>query len=319
MGGETQDLTDPSKTPLDLYKLLSLPNPVENHSTPLPDVNEIKKRFRKESLRCHPDKAPPGQHNIFAERFHRLSIAYDILSDETKRVIYNSRLEKERRQKAEKDAFSRKRKQMMAELEKKESAGRDGFLDAQNAVKKDGWETPERPRAGTKRTHSSRTGTGSSTPLSEEQEQRKRRLAEEARKRMAEFSEQRKRRQGGFDETVAGTKSNETPITKPDGTPLPDTPSRSGSGSGSGGAKMDLDGKKGEKKSNGTSNFSFSPAATGRGPVKDKRQGFNPGPSSSAPGGSLFESMMSKLKEAQRQKDEARLKTEEASKVQQAA
>ena len=62
----------------DYYKILG----VKRSAT----ASEIKKAYRKLSLKYHPDKnsAPDAQ-----EKFAELSVAYDTLSDPEKREIYN--------------------------------------------------------------------------------------------------------------------------------------------------------------------------------------------------------------------------------------
>ena len=306
----SQDLLDPNKTPLNLYEILSLPNPIINPGNPSPDANAISRSYRKASLLAHPDKAPPEKRKEYSDRFHRLQIAYDLLSNEESRAIYDARLERERRQKAEKESFSKKRKTMMEELKKRESAGRDGFLNAQSAVH-DGWQTPE--KTATKRTHPDNKANGSSTPLNADQEQEMRRLAAEGARRRAEFEERQKRRRSGRDQDVT---SLNAPITRPDGTPLPETPLRNGNGTSGYEHKTSTIGHEGEARRSSGPSFSFSPGS-GREPVKASTQGLASGRSPSAPGGSLFESTMAKLKEAQRRKEEEKSKQETYIKPQQ--
>lgn len=62
----------------DYYKILA----VSKTAT----AAEIKKAYRKLSLKYHPDKNPSPD---AAEKFAELSVAYDVLSDKEKREIYN--------------------------------------------------------------------------------------------------------------------------------------------------------------------------------------------------------------------------------------
>jgi DnaJ-class molecular chaperone len=62
----------------DYYKILS----VSRTAT----AAEIKKAYRKLSLKYHPDKNPAPD---AAEKFAELSVAYDVLSDQSKRDAYN--------------------------------------------------------------------------------------------------------------------------------------------------------------------------------------------------------------------------------------
>lgn len=57
--------------------------------TPNATAEEIKKAYRKLSLKYHPDKN--GNDVFFADRFREIQEAYDILINEDSRAIYNQR------------------------------------------------------------------------------------------------------------------------------------------------------------------------------------------------------------------------------------
>ncbi|PNH12507.1 DnaJ subfamily B member 11 [Tetrabaena socialis] len=63
----------------DLYKELGL--------APNASVDDIKRAYRQLALQCHPDKCPGDQ--AAQERFQRVSVAYSVLSDASKRRFYD--------------------------------------------------------------------------------------------------------------------------------------------------------------------------------------------------------------------------------------
>ncbi|KOS21240.1 DnaJ protein -like protein xdj1 [Escovopsis weberi] len=66
---------------IDLYEILE----IERNATP----DQIKKAYRKAALRFHPDKVPEEQREESEVKFKEASRAYEILSDEDKRQMYD--------------------------------------------------------------------------------------------------------------------------------------------------------------------------------------------------------------------------------------
>ena len=63
----------------DLYKILGVSREA--------DADLLKQAYRRESLRCHPDRFPDDPQK--AERFRELTEAYAVLSDATERRRYD--------------------------------------------------------------------------------------------------------------------------------------------------------------------------------------------------------------------------------------
>lgn len=76
MGGGFDEESDPAETDNNkLYEVLG----IEKNVGP----SEIKKAYRKLAMKCHPDKGGDP------EKFKEISEAYEILSNEEKRGLYD--------------------------------------------------------------------------------------------------------------------------------------------------------------------------------------------------------------------------------------
>ena len=103
----------------DFYEILGVAADVASDNT-------LRKAFRKQSLKWHPDKNPTPE---AAERFHLLTVAYDVISDPITRNAYDNaraaRLAKKRRT----EAFDMHRRQMQADLESRENNAKRARVD----------------------------------------------------------------------------------------------------------------------------------------------------------------------------------------------
>jgi DnaJ family protein C protein 17 len=97
-----------------------------------PDVlsdSSLRKAFRKESIKWHPDKNPSPE---AAEKFHLLTVAYDIISDPACRAAYDNaraaRLAKKRRS----EAFDMHRRKMQEDLENREGKAKRARVDGED-------------------------------------------------------------------------------------------------------------------------------------------------------------------------------------------
>jgi len=100
---------------LDLYLLLDL----ETDAT----EKAVKKAYRKKALKCHPDKNPDNPKA--AEEFHRLSDAYEVLSDEAARKAYDTVLKARKAAEIRKRQLDSKRRKLRDELEEREKRAKD--------------------------------------------------------------------------------------------------------------------------------------------------------------------------------------------------
>lgn len=86
----------------------------------------IKKQYRKLALQYHPDKRPDDPNAI--HRFHMLSLATHVLTDESLRVTYDQWL---RRTLLDRSAVDSQRSELISKLSKLESKAQKGDTDEQ--------------------------------------------------------------------------------------------------------------------------------------------------------------------------------------------
>lgn len=75
--GKGNEMPQPQFT-IDLYQVLGL--------NPDCELDDIKKAYRTKALKCHPDKNPSAEAH---DEFKKVSYAYSVLSDPTKRSCYD--------------------------------------------------------------------------------------------------------------------------------------------------------------------------------------------------------------------------------------
>lgn len=103
----------------DFYEILGIP---------VDDTTEaaLRKAFRKQSIKWHPDRNPDP---AAVEKFHTLTLAYDVLSDPATKAAYDNartaRLAKKRRN----EAFDMQRRQMQEDLENREGKAKRTKVD----------------------------------------------------------------------------------------------------------------------------------------------------------------------------------------------
>ncbi|KKY18902.1 putative cell cycle control protein [Phaeomoniella chlamydospora] len=156
------DLKAHATSSVDFYELLSIESTASD--------SEIRRAYRKTSLKYHPDKVGASPENL--EKFHLLQIANDVLSDPAIRTLYDQSREARERRKREHALLEGRRKQMKDDLERRES-GAFG--------------------AGTKRSWDTTFRGGESAEAKLEREVQ--RIAEENRRKREQMNEDMRRRE----------------------------------------------------------------------------------------------------------------------------
>ncbi|KAJ5356160.1 Heat shock protein DnaJ [Penicillium concentricum] len=98
----------------DFYALLDI--------QPAATETEIRRAYRRTALKYHPDKIKnPTAADI--DKFHVLQIAYDVLSDQSVRQLYDNAREARMRKQRERDMMGAAKRKMREDLEARERAG----------------------------------------------------------------------------------------------------------------------------------------------------------------------------------------------------
>jgi len=113
--GKTKGIRLDAVKDMDLYELLE----VSLEAT----EKEIKKAYRKRALVCHPDKNPGDEKA--AERFHQLSQALAVLTDEAARKAYDDVLKARQASLIRNRQLDEKRKKLKDDLDAREAAAAD--------------------------------------------------------------------------------------------------------------------------------------------------------------------------------------------------
>uniref|UniRef100_A0A6P7G3A6 DnaJ homolog subfamily C member 17 n=1 Tax=Diabrotica virgifera virgifera TaxID=50390 RepID=A0A6P7G3A6_DIAVI len=98
---------------MDLYEMLN----IDIGSS----ISEIKKAYRKQALQCHPDKNPDDPNA--AKKFHELSKALEILTDESARAAYDRVLKAKKEAALRHKELDSKRRKLKEDLEYREKQG----------------------------------------------------------------------------------------------------------------------------------------------------------------------------------------------------
>ncbi|KAN0059881.1 hypothetical protein ACQY0O_008455 [Thecaphora frezii] len=118
-----------SDTLTDSFSILELP--------PTASEAEIKKAYRKLSLKLHPDKVGKDvEPSVAATRFHRLNLAYETLMDPVARAKASQKCNEDAQRKARQEKYQGKRKAMADELERQENEARRQKAQQREAERK---------------------------------------------------------------------------------------------------------------------------------------------------------------------------------------
>ena len=116
MASSNSDLKAHAASTTDFYALLEL--------SPSFTPKELDRAWRKTAFKYHPDKVGAAD-TVARDKFHLANIAYEIFSDPSLRQLYdNAREARERRRKQE-ELLQGKRRDMKANLERREKAAAD--------------------------------------------------------------------------------------------------------------------------------------------------------------------------------------------------
>ncbi|CCU99200.1 unnamed protein product [Malassezia sympodialis ATCC 42132] len=85
---------------------------------------QIRTAYRKKSLQLHPDKVKDVPPDVAADRFHRLTLAYEELLNPATRIRLAQELQQERERRQRRSAFDERRRAMAADLEEREERDR---------------------------------------------------------------------------------------------------------------------------------------------------------------------------------------------------
>ncbi|KAL8770969.1 MAG: hypothetical protein Q9209_003388 [Squamulea sp. 1 TL-2023] len=107
---------------IDFYEILGL--------TSTSSQKELDRHWRKTALRTHPDKV--GNDPSAERLFHLAQLGYDILSDPTKKALYDNARNAQLQKKRQTDLFEGRRKEMKDDLEAKERRVKRGREDEDN-------------------------------------------------------------------------------------------------------------------------------------------------------------------------------------------
>lgn len=90
---------------------------------------QIRTAYRKRSLQLHPDKVRDVPPDVAADRFHRLTLAYEELMSTSKHAELIQKLQQERDRQARRSVYDDRRRAMAADLEQREEQDRRAKLE----------------------------------------------------------------------------------------------------------------------------------------------------------------------------------------------